>query len=168
MIEKQVPGIKFDIDRKEQKANVIHNKIPNRENENWCKRKIDMFLQRVTCNKTHTTFVRKTTWVLVYNCLLLVIKASYHKSTRDLSTAINQVDYITVKKLIGTVKGYCLSVIDSDIAQCPFGLKFKHNNKIFKELYISFLSSFKGHSNKRKENFYEAINARKQHFLKIP
>ena len=37
MIEKQVPGIKFDIDRKEQKANVIHNKIPNRQNENWCK-----------------------------------------------------------------------------------------------------------------------------------
>ena len=37
MIEKQVPGIKFDIDRKEQKANVIHNEIPNRQNENWCK-----------------------------------------------------------------------------------------------------------------------------------
>ena len=34
MIEKQVLGIKFDIDRKEQKANVIHNKVPNRQNEN--------------------------------------------------------------------------------------------------------------------------------------
>ena len=34
MIEKQVPGIKFDIDIKEQKANVMHNKIPNRQNEN--------------------------------------------------------------------------------------------------------------------------------------
>ena len=34
MIEKQVPGIKFDTDRKEQKTNVIHNKIPNCRNEN--------------------------------------------------------------------------------------------------------------------------------------
>ena len=34
MIEKQVPGIKFDINRKEQKANVIHDEIPNRQNEN--------------------------------------------------------------------------------------------------------------------------------------
>ena len=127
-----------------------------------------MFLQRVTCNKTHTAFVRKTTWMLVCNCLLLVIKASYHKWTRDLSTAINQVDYITIKKLIETVKSNCLSVIDFDIEQCPWGLKYKHNNKIFKELFISFLSSLKGHSNKRKENFYEAINARKQRFLKIP
>ena len=83
MIEKQVPGIKFDIDRKEQKANVIHNKIPNRQNENWCKTEKLTFLQRVTWNKTHTAFVRKTTWVLLGNYLLLVIKASYHKSTRE-------------------------------------------------------------------------------------
>ena len=34
MIEIQVPGIKFDINRKEQKANVIHNEIPNFQNEN--------------------------------------------------------------------------------------------------------------------------------------
>ena len=34
MTEKHVPGIKFDIDRKEQKANVIHNEIHNRQNEN--------------------------------------------------------------------------------------------------------------------------------------
>ena len=33
MIEKQVPGIKFDIDREEHKANVIHNEIPNRRNK---------------------------------------------------------------------------------------------------------------------------------------
>ena len=83
MIEKQVPGIKFDIDRKEQKTNVIHNKIPNCQNENWCKREKFTFLQRVTCNKTHTAFFRKTTWVLVCNSLLLVTKASYHNSTRD-------------------------------------------------------------------------------------
>ena len=30
----QVPGLTFDIDRKEQKTNVIHNKIPNCQNEN--------------------------------------------------------------------------------------------------------------------------------------
>ena len=83
MIEKQVPGIKFDIDRKEQETNVIHNKIPNCQNENWCKREKFTFLQRVTCNKTHTAFFRKTTWVLVCNSLLLVTKASYHNSTRD-------------------------------------------------------------------------------------
>ena len=83
MIEKQVPGIKFDTDRKEQKTNVIHNKIPNCQNENWCKREKFTFLQRVTCNKTHTAFFRKTTWVLVCNSLLLVTKASYHNSTRD-------------------------------------------------------------------------------------
>ena len=34
MIEKQLPGIKFDVDRKEHRANVIHNEIPNRQNEN--------------------------------------------------------------------------------------------------------------------------------------
>ena len=34
MIEKQIAGIKFDIARKEQKTNVIHNKIPNYQNEN--------------------------------------------------------------------------------------------------------------------------------------
>ena len=80
-----------------------------------------MFLQRVTCNKTHTAFFKKTTWVLVCNSLLLVTKASYHNSTRDLSTAINEVYYITVKKLIETVNSYCLSVVDSDIEQCPWG-----------------------------------------------
>ena len=37
MIEKQAAGIKFNIDRKEQKTNVIHNKIPNCQNKNWCK-----------------------------------------------------------------------------------------------------------------------------------
>ena len=37
MIEKQVPGMKFDVDRKGQKANVIQNEIPNRQNENSCK-----------------------------------------------------------------------------------------------------------------------------------
>ena len=31
---KEFPGIKFDIDRKEQKTNVKHNKIPNCQNEN--------------------------------------------------------------------------------------------------------------------------------------
>ena len=36
-----------------------------------------------------------------------------------ISTATNRVDYITVKKLIETVKSYCFSVIDSDIEQCP-------------------------------------------------
>lgn len=41
--------------------------------------------------------------------LLLVIKASYRKSTRELSVAINQVDK--------AVKNYCLSVINSDIEQ---------------------------------------------------
>ena len=33
MIEKQVPGIKFDLDRKELKANVIHNEVTNRQNK---------------------------------------------------------------------------------------------------------------------------------------
>ena len=37
MTEKHVLGIKFDIDREERNANAIHNKIPNRQNENWCK-----------------------------------------------------------------------------------------------------------------------------------
>ena len=99
MIEKQVPGIKFDTDRKEQKANVIHNEIPNCQNENWYKTENFTFLQRATCNKTHTAFVGTTTnmSVRVCNSLVLVIKALYHKSTRDLSTAINQVDYITAK-----------------------------------------------------------------------
>ena len=43
MIEKQVTGIKFDIDRKEQKTNVMHNEIPNCQNENWCK------TEKLTC-----------------------------------------------------------------------------------------------------------------------
>ena len=51
-----------------------------------------------------------------------------------ISTAINRVDYITFKKLIETVKSYCFLVIDSDIE----GLKYKHNNKIFKELFYIF------------------------------
>ena len=102
-----------------------------------------MFLQRVACNKTYTKFVRKTT--LVCNSLLLVIKGLYHKSTWDLSTAINQVEYIIVKKLIETVKTYCLSVIEFDNEQCPWGPKYKHNNETFKELFISFPSSLKGH-----------------------
>ena len=34
MIEKQVPRIKFDTDRKEQKTKVIRNKIPNYQNKN--------------------------------------------------------------------------------------------------------------------------------------
>ena len=93
MIEKQVPGIKFDVDRKKQKTNVIHHKIPTRQNESCCK--TEKFLQGVTCNKTHTAFFRETTWVC--HSSLLVTKASYHNSARDLSTAINQVDYITVK-----------------------------------------------------------------------
>ena len=37
MIEKEVPGIRFYTDRKEQKANVMHNEMPNRQNENLCK-----------------------------------------------------------------------------------------------------------------------------------
>ena len=46
---------------------------------------------------------------------------------------------------------------------------YKHNNKIFKVLLRSFPSSFKEHSNKKKiKNFYDAVKARKQHFLKIP
>ena len=110
-----------------------------------------MFLQRVTCNKTHTTFFEKTTWVLVCNSLLMVTKASYHNSTTDYIH--NPVDSITVKKLIETVKSYCFLVIDSDIEQCPWGLKYKHDNKIFKELCINFLSNSKVHSNKRKEQF---------------
>ena len=36
MIEKQASEIKFDIDSKYQKANGIHNEIPNPQNENWC------------------------------------------------------------------------------------------------------------------------------------
>ena len=91
-----------------------------------------MFLQRVTCNKTHTAVFRKTTWVLVCNSLLLATKASHHNSTGDYISAINPVDYITVKKLIANVKSYCFLVIDSEIEQCPWGLKYKHNNKIFK------------------------------------
>ena len=78
MIEKQDPGIKYNIDRKEQKPHIIHNRIPNCQNENWCKTKIHMFLQRVTCNKTHTAFFRKTTWVLVCSSLLLVAKLRLH------------------------------------------------------------------------------------------
>ena len=37
MIERQVPGVKFDIDRTEAEVNVIHNEIPNHQKENWCK-----------------------------------------------------------------------------------------------------------------------------------
>ena len=111
-----------------------------------------MFLQRVTCNKTHTTFFEKTTWVLVCNSLLMVTKASYHNSTIDYIH--NPVDSIIVKTLIETVKSYFFLVIDSDIEQCSCGLKYKHNNEIFKEILIYFLSSFKGHSNKRKKNLW--------------
>ena len=110
-----------------------------------------MFLQRVTCNKTHTTFFEKTTWVLVCNSLLMVTKASYHNSTIDYIH--NPVDSIIVKTLIETVKSYFFLVIDSDIEQCPWGLKYKHDKKIFKELCIYFLSSSKVHSNERKEQF---------------
>ena len=39
MIEKQVSEIKFDIDRKEQKANLIHNEIPNSQNKNGLRQK---------------------------------------------------------------------------------------------------------------------------------
>ena len=109
----------------------------------------------------HTAFFRKTTWVLVCNSLLLIKKASYHNSTRDLSSAINQVDYITVKKIIETVKRYCLSVIDSDIEHCPWGQKYKYNNKIFKEIFICFLSSSKGHSDKRKEKLLRSNKCKK-------
>ena len=111
------------------------------------------FLQRVTCNETHATFFRKITWVLVCNNLLLVTKASYHNSTRDYIHSHQSSWLYNCQKLTETVKSYCFSVIDSDIEQCPWGLKYKHNNKIFKELSIYFLSSFKGHSNKRKEKF---------------
>ena len=95
-------GIKFDIDRKEQETNVIHNKIPNCQNENWCKREKFTFLQRVTCNKTHKAFFRKTTWVLVCNSLLLRLHIIIQQEI--ISTAINPVDYITVKKLIDCQK----------------------------------------------------------------
>ena len=54
MIEKQVSRIKFDVDRKEQNANVIHNEIPNRQNENWCN------TEDFTCFKAHTAFVSVT------------------------------------------------------------------------------------------------------------
>ena len=80
MIEKPVPEIKFDIDRKYQQANVIHNEVPNLQNENWCNTEnFTCFLQRVTCNKTRTTFVRTTALVLECNSLLLAIKISYQK-----------------------------------------------------------------------------------------
>ena len=68
MIEKQVPGIKFDVDRKKQKTNVIHHKIPTRQNESCCK--TEKFLQGVTCNKTHTAFFRKTICAIVCYWLL--------------------------------------------------------------------------------------------------
>ena len=87
MKERKDPGIKADSDRKEHKANV----------------------------KTQTTFVRTTKWELVYSELLLVIKASYRNSTRDLSTAINQVGFKNCQKLLETVKSYCLLVIDFDV-----------------------------------------------------
>ena len=48
MIEKQVPRIKFDTDRKEQKTKVIRNKIPNYQNKNWCKTKNSHVLQKAT------------------------------------------------------------------------------------------------------------------------
>ena len=59
MIEKQIPGIKFDIDRKEQKTNVIHNKIRNCQKENWCKTEKFACFYKVTCNKMHTAFLGK-------------------------------------------------------------------------------------------------------------
>ena len=37
MTERQVTGIKFDIDRKEARANVKYNKMPNCQNEDLCK-----------------------------------------------------------------------------------------------------------------------------------
>ena len=147
MIEKQVPGIKFDTDRKEQKTKVIHNKIPNYQN-NWCKTKNSHAFTK--SNKKNVT------------------KRIQHFLGKQheyeiISRATNPVDYITVKKLIETVKSCCFSVIDSDIEQCPWGLNCKHN-KIFKELFIIFSVASKDIQIKEKKNFYELINARKYAF----
>ena len=113
-----------------------------------------MFLQRVTCNKTHTAFFWNTTGVLVYNSLLLVTKASNHNSTRDYVHSHQSSWLYNYQKINRDCQKLLLFlVIDSNIEQCLWGLKYKHNNKIFKKLFIYFLSSFKGHSNKRKEKF---------------
>ena len=46
MIEKLVSGFKFDIDRTEAEANVIHNEIPNcQKRKQMQDRKLNIFLQ---------------------------------------------------------------------------------------------------------------------------
>ena len=155
MIEKQVPGIKFDTDRKEQKTNVIHNKIPNCQNKNWYKTEKITFLQGVTCNKTHTAFFWKTTWVLVCNSLLLVTKASNHNSTRDYVYSHQSSWLYNYQKINRDCQKLLLFNHWFQYWTMYLRIKYKHNNKIFKKLFTYFLSSFKGYSNKKKKNFYE-------------
>ena len=56
-----------------------------------------MILQRVTRNKRDTVIVSTTASVVVCNNLYWLLSFIYHKPTRDLSTAIGQIDYVTPK-----------------------------------------------------------------------